>query len=132
MADAAADDILGLTAEIVTAHVSYNNVTPDALPSLIRTVHRALVHVDQTPQHTPVKPRPAVPAKESVFKNYVLCLEDGHRFQTLKRHLQTAHGMTPDEYRTKWGLPRDYPIVAPAYAGRRSEVAKQSGLGRRK
>jgi len=121
-------DVLGLTAQIVSAHVSNNSVTPDALPSLIQDVYRTLAGVGkETPQ--PDKPQPAVPVKKSVFPDHIVCLEDGKKLKMLKRHLKTAYNMTPEQYRERWGLPSDYPMVAPSYAKHRSSLAKKIGLG---
>jgi predicted transcriptional regulator len=121
-------DVLGLTAQIVSAHVSNNSVTSDALPSLIQEVYRALSHVGREPAQ-PDKPPPAVPVKKSVFPDHIVCLEDGKKLKMLKRHLKTAYNMTPDQYRERWGLPPDYPMVAPNYARHRSSLAKKIGLG---
>ncbi len=121
-------DVLELTAQIVSAHVSNNSVTPDALPSLINDVYRALTGVGSEPVVID-KPPPAVPIKKSIFPEYIICLEDGKKLKMLKRHLRTAYNMTPDQYRERWGLPADYPMVAPNYARHRSSLAKQIGLG---
>jgi predicted transcriptional regulator len=121
-------DVLELTAQIVSAHVSNNSVTPDALPSLINDVYRALTNVGSEPVVVD-KPAPAVPIKKSIFPEYIICLEDGKKLKMLKRHLRTAYNMTPDEYRERWGLSADYPMVAPSYARHRSSLAKQIGLG---
>lgn len=122
--------ILGLTAQIVSAHVSNNVVSRDALPELITQVYNTLISAGADPVE-PEKLQPAVPIKKSVFPEYIVCLEDGKKLKMLKRHLQTSYGMSPDAYRTKWGLPRDYPMVAPNYAATRSGLAKQIGLGRK-
>jgi predicted transcriptional regulator len=131
MADVPANaSVLGLTAQIVAAHVSNNPVPPDALPSLIQEVYRTLSSFNG--EHVPAeKPQPAVPIKKSVFSDYLVCLEDGKKLKMLKRHLKTAYDMTPDQYRDKWGLGPDYPMVAPNYAKHRSSLAKQIGLGTR-
>jgi predicted transcriptional regulator len=121
-------DVLGLTAQIVSAHVSNNSVTPDALPSLIQDVYRTLAGVGKEPAQ-PDKPQPAVPVKKSVFPDHIVCLEDGKKLKMLKRHLKTAYNMTPEQYRERWGLPSDYPMVAPNYARHRSSLAKKIGLG---
>ncbi len=113
--------------KIVSAYVSKNSLSSGELPQLIWTVHEALMSPDQA---TPSPPEPAVPIKKSVTPNYVICLEDGKKLKMLKRHLRTSYGMSPDEYRQRWGLPSDYPMVAPEYAARRSELAKKVGLGR--
>ncbi len=121
-------DVLSLTAQIVSAHVSNNSVTPDALPSLIQDVYRTLSGVGREAP-APDKPQPAVPVKKSVFPDYIVCLEDGKKLKMLKRHLKTAYNMTPEQYRDRWDLPTDYPMVAPSYARHRSTLAKKIGLG---
>lgn len=120
--------VLGLTAQIVSAHVSNNSVSPDALPSLIQEVFRTLSGVGQEPVAVE-RPLPAVPVKKSVFPDYLICLEDGKKLKMLKRHLKTSYDMTPEQYRERWGLSPDYPMVAPSYADHRSALAKQIGLG---
>lgn len=124
-------DLLGLTAEIVSAHVSNNSVSVTDLPNLITEVHRTLSHLGSgpAPRVEPEKLVPAVPVKKSVTPDYLICLEDGKKMKMLKRHLQTAYSMTPEQYREKWGLPSDYPMVAPNYAKHRSSLAKKIGLG---
>ena len=119
---------LELVSKIVSAYVSQNSVPPSELPHLIRTVHEALLGPDQAASS---RPEPAVPIKKSVRPDYVVCLEDGKKLKTLKRHLRTSYDMSPDEYRQRWGLPADYPMVAPKYAAVRSELAKKIGLGRK-
>jgi len=126
--DAGTADVLGLTAQIVSAHVSKNNVSPDALPSLIQDVYRTLAAVGREPAQAD-RPQPAVPVKKSVFPDHIICLEDGKKLKMLKRHLMTSFNMTPDQYRERWGLPADYPMVAPDYASHRSKLAKKIGLG---
>ncbi len=121
-------DVLGLTAQIVSAHVSNNSVTTDALPALIQDVYRTLSSVGREPS-APDKPQPAVPVKKSVFPDHIVCLEDGKKLKMLKRHLKTAYNMTPEQYRERWQLPPDYPMVAPNYASHRSSLAKKIGLG---
>jgi predicted transcriptional regulator len=121
-------DVLGLTAQIVSAHVSNNSVTPDALPALIQDVYRTLSGIGREPVATD-KPQPAVPVKKSVFADHIICLEDGKKLKMLKRHLKTAYNMSPEQYRERWGLPPDYPMVAPSYAKHRSSLAKKIGLG---
>ncbi len=121
-------DVLGLTAQIVSAHVSNNSVTPDALPALIQDVYRTLSGVGREPTQ-PDKPQPAVPIKKSVFPDHIVCLEDGKKLKMLKRHLKTAYNMTPEQYRERWGLGPEYPMVAPNYARHRSSLAKKIGLG---
>ena len=131
MSDQATSDILGLTAKIVSAHVSKNPVHTEALPLLIQSVYRSLSTAGEA-EAAPARPQtPAVPIKKSVFPDYIVCLEDGKKLKMLKRHLQTSYGLSPDAYRTKWGLPRDYPMVAPNYAATRSGLAKRIGLGRK-
>jgi predicted transcriptional regulator len=125
---APSSDVLGLTAQIVSAHVSNNPVTPDALPALIQEVYRSLSGVGKEPAQ-PDKPQPAVPAKKSVFPDHIICLEDGKKLKMLKRHLKTAYNLTPEQYRERWGLTADYPMVAPNYAKHRSSLAKKIGLG---
>ncbi len=115
--------------KIVSAFVSNNSVPSGELPQLIWTAHEALKNLDKRASSPP---EPAVPIKKSVTPDYVICLEDGKRFKMLKRHLRNDYDMSPDEYRQKWGLPLDYPMVAPEYAARRSELAKKIGLGRKK
>src|ERR1700712_3222421 len=121
-------DVLGLTAQIVSAHVSNNPIGAEALPSLIQEVYRTLAGVGKE-QVLPDKQQPAVPVKKSVFPDHIICLEDGKKLKMLKRHLQTSYNMTPDQYREKWQLPPDYPMVAPNYAKHRSSLAKKIGLG---
>jgi predicted transcriptional regulator len=130
MSDQVAADILGLTAQIVSAHVSKNQVGTDALPSLIQSVYRSLSTAG-TVEAPPAAQEPAVPIKKSVFPDYIVCLEDGKKLKMLKRHLHTSYGLSPDAYRNKWGLPRDYPMVAPNYTATRSTLAKSIGLGRK-
>ena len=119
------DRALEMTAKIVSAHISSNAVPLSDLPSLIRTVHEALA----SPAGTPAPLTPVVPIKKSVTPNYIVCLEDGNKLKMLKRHLKADHNMTPKEYRERWGLPADYPMVAASYAERRSVLAKKIGLG---
>ena len=122
--------LITLTADIVTAHVANNNVDGETLPALIQNVYGALATLGQ---HSVAeeKPVPAVPIRSSVKNEYIVCLEDGKKMKMLKRHLMTAYGMTPEDYRERWGLPADYPMVAPAYAEKRRELAKKIGLGRK-
>jgi predicted transcriptional regulator len=121
-------DVLGLTAQIVSAHVSNNAIGADALPGLIQDVYRTLAGVGKE-QVLPDKQQPAVPVKKSVFPDFIICLEDGKKLKMLKRHLKTSYNMTPEQYREKWQLPPDYPMVAPSYARHRSSLAKKIGLG---
>ncbi|MCS6891533.1 MAG: MucR family transcriptional regulator [Rhodovarius sp.] len=125
-------DLLGLTAEIVSAHVANNPVPMTELPTLIAQVHAALANLGRPAPAPEVKRQePAVPIKKSVHPDYLICLEDGKKLKMLKRHLKTAYNMTPEQYREKWGLPPDYPMVAENYAKRRSALAKEIGLGTR-
>jgi predicted transcriptional regulator len=121
--------LIELTAEVVAAYVSNNSVQAANLPELIASVHRSVSGLG-LPTIEPA-PEPKVNPKRSVFPDYIICLEDGKRFKSLKRHLATHFELTPDEYRSKWKLPRDYPMVAPNYAAARSALAKRTGLGRK-
>ena len=123
-------DILRLTAKIVSAHIGKNQIAPDALPKLIQSVHRSLATAG-TAKPAPAPLTPAVPIRKSVFPDHIVCLEDGKKLKMLKRHLRVSYGMTPEQYREKWKLPADYPMVAPDYAIHRSNLAKQFGLGRK-
>src|SRR5690242_11780856 len=132
MSDQVSSDILELTAQIVSAHVSKNQIRTDALPSLIQSVYRSLSAAGSAAEQAEAPAQtPAVPIKKSVFPDYIVCLDDGKKLKMLKRHLQTSYGLSPDAYRAKWGLPRDYPMVASNYAATRSGLAKQIGLGRK-
>jgi predicted transcriptional regulator len=125
------NELLELTTEIVAAHVANNSVPASELPNLIQEVYRSLSAVGTN--SAPVgRLKPAVPIKKSVFPDYIICLEDGKKLKMLKRHLKTAYNMTPEEYRERWGLPADYPMVAPNYARHRSALAKEIGLGTRR
>lgn len=130
MADVQNDSLLVLTADIVAAHVSNNNVGVANLPDLIARVHGALAGLGVEPETEPDL-KPAVSIRASVKPDHVVCLEDGKKFTTLKRHLMTDHGLTPQDYRTKWGLAADYPLTAPDYSERRKALAKAIGLGRK-
>ena len=130
MAGASDTDVLRLTAKIISAHVDNNQVTVAALPALIQSVHRSLAAAG-TAEPAPAPLMPAVPIRRSVFPDHIVCLEDGAKLKMLKRYLQVRYGMTPQQYREKWGLPTDYPMVAPNYASHRSSLAKQAGLGRK-
>lgn len=123
-----ATDALELTTEIVAAYVANNPVQSSELSNLIRSVHETLQGLSSPVQDT-VETKPAIPVKKSVTDDYIICLEDGKKFKSLKRHLRAKYDMTPEEYREKWGLPYDYPMVAPSYARKRSKLAKQMGLG---
>lgn len=122
------NELLELTTEIVAAHVGNNNVPATELPNLIQEIYRTLSAVGSN--SAPVgRPKPAVPVKKSVFPDYIICLEDGKKLKMLKRHLKTAYNLTPEDYRERWGLASDYPMVAPNYARHRSRLAKEIGLG---
>ncbi|TPI27332.1 transcriptional regulator [Mesorhizobium sp. B3-1-9] len=125
-------NLIELTADIVSAYVSNNPVPVSSLPDLIHSVNSSLSKIGQPAEPEIVVLTPAVNPKRSVFPDYVICLEDGKKFKSLKRHLMTHYNLTPDEYREKWGLTRDYPMVAPNYAAQRSALAKSSGLGRKR
>src|ERR1700712_1290828 len=122
-------EILELTAQIVSAHAANNEVESRGLAGFIRAVYNTLSNIDQAPAAPVEKAQPAVPIRKSVFPDYIVCLEDGKRLKMLKRHLSASYNMTPEQYRAKWGLDAGYPMVAPNYAERRSELAKQIGLG---
>ncbi len=129
MAESAAHaNLLGLTAQIVSAHIAHNPVSTDMLPGLIQEVYKTLAKVGQD---APVVERltPAVPVKKSIFPDYLICLEDGKKLKMLKRHLKTAYNMSPEQYRERWDLDPTYPMVAPNYAEHRSSLAKKIGLG---
>src|SRR5579883_2340100 len=126
-----ADDLLALTTEIVAAHVSNNTVSVGDLPQLIHQVYQSLAGIGKAPPVAAERPQPAVNVKRSVHPDYIICLEDGKKLKMLKRHLKTAYNMTPEQYRERWGLPADYPMVAPNYAKHRSKLAKEIGLGTR-
>ncbi|PWR20885.1 MucR family transcriptional regulator [Zavarzinia compransoris] len=127
---AAHSELLSLTADIVASHVSNNPVPVGELPTLIQQVYATLAGIGQ-PKSEPVasRPQPAVPVKKSITPEYIICLEDGKKLKMLKRHLKTAYDMTPEEYRARWDLPPDYPMVAPNYAEQRRDLAKKIGLG---
>ncbi|TSD82580.1 MucR family transcriptional regulator [Mycobacterium sp. KBS0706] len=127
-----ADETRKLTVQIVAAHVANNNVATSDLPALIDQVYSALSGLGKPVEPVKEQPQPAVPIKRSVMPDYIVCLEDGRKLKMLKRHLKTAYNMTPDEYRERWGLPADYPMVAPNYANQRSALAKTIGLGTRR
>ena len=122
-------ELLELTSEIVAAHVSNNTLAVNDLPQLIQDVYSTLATVGKA-QASAERLQPAVSIKKSVTPDHIICLEDGKKLKMLKRHLKTAYNMSPDEYREKWGLPRDYPMVAPNYAKHRSDLAKEIGLGK--
>jgi predicted transcriptional regulator len=122
-------ELVELTAEIAAAYVENNAVPAADLPALISSIHRALANIDAPPPPAEPVRTPAVSVRKSIGEDYLICLEDGRKFKSLKRHLRTKYNMSPEEYRAKWGLPRDYPMVAPSYAKARSDLAKQMGLG---
>ncbi|HEX3499129.1 MAG TPA: MucR family transcriptional regulator [Stellaceae bacterium] len=126
-----AGDILALTTEIVAAHVSNNTVSVGDLPHLINQVYQSLSTIGTGTAPVVERPQPAVSVKKSITPDYIVCLEDGKKLKMLKRHLKTAYNMTPEDYRERWGLPADYPMVAPNYAKQRSRLAKEIGLGTR-
>jgi predicted transcriptional regulator len=129
MAETSANlEVLGLTAQIVSAHIAHNSISADALPGLIQEIYKTLTGIGKESE-TPDRPQPAVPVKKSIFADHIVCLEDGKKLKMLKRHLKTAYDMTPEQYRDRWGLGADYPMVAPNYAKHRSSLAKKIGLG---
>jgi len=122
-----------LTADIVSAYVSNNSVSAGEIPNLINQIHSALLRVSGGQSDTQPEPlKPAVSLKKSITSDYLICLEDGKKFKSLKRHLRTQYNMTPEQYREKWSLAPDYPMVAPSYAAARSQLAKQMGLGQQR
>ena len=127
-------ELVGLTAEIVSAYVGNNPVAQSELPKLITEVYRSLTGATGTPEikEEPIELKPAVSPRKSVMPDYIICLEDGKKFKSLKRHLRTHYNLSPEQYREKWGLAADYPMVAPSYAKARSTLAKQMGLGQRR
>ena len=134
MGDAAdTTNYIGLTAGIVSAYVSNNTVASADIPALINQIHTALLRVTSGEAQSPSEPlKPAVPIKRSINPDFIVCLDDGKKFKSLKRHLRTQYNMTPEQYREKWSLPADYPMVAPNYAAARSQLAKQMGLGQQR
>jgi predicted transcriptional regulator len=129
----AAGNFIELTAEIVAAYVSNNTVSTADIPALINQIHSALIRVSTGQSDNSAEPlKPAVSVKKSVTPDYIVCLEDGKKFKSLKRHLRTQYNMTPEQYRDKWDLPTEYPMVAPNYAQARSQLAKQMGLGQQR
>lgn len=125
------DKILGLVTEIVSGYVKKNPVSSEALPDLIQSVHQTLIDLSKLAGNGKLEQKPAVPTEESVTDDYIICLEDGEKLKMLKRHLRSKYGLTPDQYRAKWRLPANYPMVAPGYASRRSKLAKEIGLGKK-
>jgi predicted transcriptional regulator len=133
MSETSTKSFVDLTASIVSAYVSNNTTTAAEIPALISQIHAALLRVSTGSTETALEPvKPAVSVKKSMTPDYLVCLEDGKRFKSLKRHLRTQYNMTPDQYREKWGLPADYPMVAPNYAVARSQLAKKMGLGQQR
>jgi len=132
MSSTTAERLAEITAGIVSAFVSNNQVPRSELANLIASVHQSLAGIGEPTKLVTQALTPAVPVRKSVHNDYIICLEDGKKFKSLKRHLGVHYNMTPDEYRQKWGLPRDYPMVAPSYAAARSELAKSMGLGRKR
>jgi predicted transcriptional regulator len=133
MNEPAGKNFIDLTTTIVSAYVSNNPMPASELPALISQIHAALLRVSTGRTELPIEPaKPAVPVKKSMTADYLICLEDGKRFKSLKRHLRTQYGMTPEQYRDKWGLPPEYPMVAPNYAVARSQLAKKMGLGQQR
>lgn len=124
-------ELLTLTTEIVSSYVSHNKVEQAEIPAIIDDIYKTLSNVNSVAPHLAERPQPAVPIKRSVTDDYIICLEDGKKLKMLKRHLKSAYNMTPEEYRERWGLPADYPMVAPSYAKRRSSLAKDIGLGKK-
>ncbi len=125
-------DVLRMAVDIVAAYVANNTVPANQVPEVINTVYNSLSSIDGGSQAAPEPAKPAVSVRRSVTPDYIICLEDGKKLKMLKRHLRAAYDMSPDEYRTKWGLAADYPMVAPNYAAQRSAFAKKIGLGRKK
>lgn len=125
------EELLKMTTQVVSSYVSHNTVKVEDISGLIDTVYKTLSNINPDAPVLTDRPQPAVPIKKSVMPDYVVCLEDGKKLKMLKRHLKTAYNMTPDEYRERWGLPSDYPMVAPNYAKQRSRLAKDIGLGTR-
>ena len=126
------EELLRMTTEVAAAYFSNNTLPSLQLPEVIKTIHESLTSLRTGESTAPAEPpAPAVPIKKSVTPDYIICLEDGRKLKMLKRHLRTAFNMTPDDYRAKWALPPDYPMVAPNYAAQRSEFAKKIGLGRK-
>ena len=126
------NDLIDLSADIVCAYVSHNALSVTDLPKLIADVHSALRGLGANAVAEPAEElKPAVPVKKSIAADYIICLEDGKKFKSLKRHLRTHYNLSPEEYREKWGLPADYPMVAPNYSATRSRLAKDNGLGRK-
>lgn len=126
------DDLLTMTSSIVSSFVSANSVEPDTLPDLIKSVHRSLKALNSIEEDLEQRPDPAVPVGDSITPDHIICLEDGRKLKMLKRYLRSRYDMTPEDYRTRWELPVDYPMVAPNYAKKRSSFAKEIGLGQKR
>jgi predicted transcriptional regulator len=124
-------DLLRMTAQVAAAYVGNNSLPASQLPEVIRTIYSSMSALDSGAPVAGLGAKPTVPIKKSIAPDYIICLEDGKKLKMLKRHLRTSYGMTPEEYRIKWGLPADYPMVAPNYAAQRSAFAKKIGLGRK-
>jgi len=126
-------EVIEMTADIVSAYVGNNTIATSDLPALIQSIHRALSNITGGAEPAEAAPKePAVPVRRSITPDYLICLEDGRKFKSLKRHLRIQYNLSPEQYREKWGLPPDYPMVAPAYAKARSALAKQMGLGQQR
>jgi predicted transcriptional regulator len=123
------DDLFAYTTEIVSSYVANNTIAVDDIPNVIDQVYKSLVSLGNETNSSGERPQPAVPIKRSITPDFIICLEDGKKLKMLKRHLKTAYNMTPEDYRERWGLPADYPMVAPSYAEKRSKLAKDIGLG---
>lgn len=124
-------ELLTLTTEIASSYVSNNKLEQSEIPELIDNIYKSLSSINNVAPHLAERPQPAVPIKRSITEDHIICLEDGKKLKMLKRHLKTAYNMSPEEYRERWGLPADYPMVAPSYAKRRSNLAKDIGLGKK-
>jgi predicted transcriptional regulator len=125
------NNLIEITADVVSAYVNHNSISATDLPGLIADVHSSLVALRSPAEQPAPELKPAVPLRKSVTPDFIICLEDGKKFKSLKRHIQTQYGLTPAEYREKWGLPPDYPMVAPNYSATRSQLARENGLGRK-
>ncbi len=125
-------NLISMTAQIVSSYVQSNSINKDELPDLIDTIHEKLQTLSDNPRVSAANLRPAVPIEDSITQDHIICLEDGKPFKMLKKHLMSVYSLTPQEYRQKWNLAPDYPMVAPTYAAKRQELAKKSGLGRKR
>jgi len=126
------EEILRMTTDIVSSFLTHNSVPADSIPDLIRSVHATMGEISGSSAKPEPKSKPAIPVSKSITDEHIVCLEDGKKLKMLKRHLMTHYGMTPEDYRAKWGLPNDYPMVAPNYAEKRRQLAKAIGLGKKK